>query len=172
MWGHVTGPVSGSTRLASAPFGICAAPPRMAARWRAAFDPSPNGPGPFCPARPESRGPQAKGNDHDKRTLRHSPAHHRQDRQRHRARRREYHAPGQRRFEKSLSRQKALFLCRIYLQDLVVKSASISQRSLRPAKESVTKLIRLEMVASDVARVIKTTGLDSVMVSVEFTTGG
>jgi hypothetical protein len=30
--GTVTGPVSGSTRLASAPFGICAAPPRTAAR--------------------------------------------------------------------------------------------------------------------------------------------
>jgi hypothetical protein len=42
----------------------------MAARWRAAFDPSSNGPGPFCPTRPQSRGLQAKGNDHDKRTLR------------------------------------------------------------------------------------------------------
>jgi hypothetical protein len=47
-----------------------------------------HGPGPFCPTRPQSRGPQAKRNDHDKRTRRHSPAHHRQDRQRHRARRR------------------------------------------------------------------------------------
>ncbi len=38
----------------------------MAARWRAAFDPSPHGPGPFCPTRPQWRGPQAKGNDHDR----------------------------------------------------------------------------------------------------------
>jgi antirestriction protein ArdC len=46
------------------------------------------GPGPFCPTRPQSRGPRAKGHGHEQRTLRCSSAHHRQDRQRDRARRR------------------------------------------------------------------------------------
>jgi hypothetical protein len=36
-----------------------------------------NGPGPFCPTRPQSRGPHAKGNRHEQRTLRYSSAHRR-----------------------------------------------------------------------------------------------
>jgi len=75
MRAKMTGPASGSTRLASAL--CCAAPPRFAARplpstGGAAFDPSAHWSRPFCPTRPQSR---------------HSPAHHRQDRQRDRARR-------------------------------------------------------------------------------------
>ena len=75
-----------------------------------------NGPGPLCPTRPQSRGPQAKGNCHEQRTLRYSPAHHRQDRERDRVRRRrvpaalasfrrQHHAARQHRVEEAVSRR-------------------------------------------------------------------
>ena len=82
-------PASGSTRLASALQSrvvqlrpVRGGPLQQAARR---LIPRLIGPCPFCPTRPQSRSPQTKRNRHDQRTLRYSPAHHRQDRQRDRA---------------------------------------------------------------------------------------